>query len=792
MKNCHEIASCGSGLDRLRIVGLGALLSLYAFSVAASAIGGLDLATGNIDGDQAIAFFPSSLDSGDLLDSSDCVAHLWKHDSHWVIEAYPAGRWVLPDRGHYRVFLECPGLISPYSPLFGYPRSPFSGAGTIGFVPVVPAGNVTSGGLGSWPGSPMMWLLSASPFESQGHIWPELVRLETPEEIEAGVQMPAGLVIAAVWDPGSRQFLALSRPIEVRRDRTSEVRVDSPARGGDVVVRLQIPSPDEGPYHMSRRSEFTRSTVAYLSAPGVHRREPDVVVPTANSYYGIWYGISAGPAVLRAGSESYAIPTTEFAVSDRSVVFHAARMQARPRLTVELDLPALLEEEETAVEVLEVEQERLPPQTGDEEQSRHRPSPPVEVVALEAGQVVHTFDRLPMARLDVVLETGYGSKTERVDLRNGQDQHLVLSPDVFVLEGTVFRGGEPHQAVLEFSSITQSTTSVSTNSDGTYEAILVEPVRFISVAFEDQPPFRDFFPHAIDSSREMDFHLTDDRILVQVMDATNGQGIPDARLSLVLTYTELREIDEEETEVPKTLTQNVETDRAGEAVLPPLQEGELEIRVYAEGYVENLEIFMVGEPATPKEVQIALSPTGPTGRLDLRLPDGRAASGARVWLIEPSGPRGPLFEDQAGTEGEVEVPEWAEGGRLLVNHPEAAFASRTWKPGDDHPTVWELSARAPSPLRIQVVDESGEPYNWQSKLLLWIDGRPVTGLELALATSTRGVTSRTGTWEAANLPAELSSLAVTAWRTGEPPPGESRATPIDLPWAPVVRVPVAK
>ncbi len=115
-----------------------------------------------------------------------------------------------------------------------------------------------------------------------------------------------------------------------------------------------------------------------------------------------------------------------------------------------------------------------------------------------------------MARLDVVLETGYGSKTESVDLRNGQDQHLVLSPDVFVLQGTVFRDGEPHQAELEFTSITGSTASVSTNPDGTYEAILVEPVRFISVAFEDQPPFRDFFPYAIESSREMDFHLRED------------------------------------------------------------------------------------------------------------------------------------------------------------------------------------------------------------------------------------------------------------------------------------------
>ena len=608
MKNCHEMTKCGSGMDRLRIVGLGALLSLYAWSVAASSRGGLDPATGNIDGDQAIAFVASSLHSGDFLDSSDCVAHLWKYDSHWVIEAYPAGRWVLPDRGNYRVFLECPGLISPYSPLIGYSRSRFSGAGIVGAVAIGPAGSVTSAGLGSWPGSPMVWLLSARSFEEQGHIWPELVRLETPEEVEAGVQMPVGLVIAAAWDPGSRQFLALSRPTEVRRDRTSEVRVDSPARGGDVVVRLRAPFPDEGPDHMFDNREFTGSTVAYLSAPGVRDREPDVVVPTASSYYGIWYGISAGPALLRAGSESYAIPTTEFVVQDRRVVFHEARIQARPRLTVELDLPALLEEEETAVKVLEVEQERLSPPTGEEEQDRDRPSRPIEVVALEAGQVVHTFDRLPMAQLEVVLETGYGSNTEGVDLRDGQDQHLVLSPDVFVLEGTVFRGGEPHPAELEFSSITGSSAMVRTNPEGTYEAILVEPVRFISVAFEDQPPFRDFFPRAIDSSRKLDFHLTDDRILVQVMDATNGRGISEARLSLSLSYTELREINGEETEVPKSLTQTVETDRAGEAVLPPLQEGELEIHANAEGYVENLEILMVGEPATPKEVRIALSP----------------------------------------------------------------------------------------------------------------------------------------------------------------------------------------
>lgn len=108
-----------------------------------------------------------------------------------------------------------------------------------------------------------------------------------------GLLMPVGKAIAALWDPESRSYVAMSRPFQVRPRKTIEAPLEQPSQGSSHLVvelqRLDLPETVE-----ADDVELSLHRGARTVSP------PDLEVSTADKVFAFWYGLESAPAVLRA------------------------------------------------------------------------------------------------------------------------------------------------------------------------------------------------------------------------------------------------------------------------------------------------------------------------------------------------------------------------------------------------------------------------------------------------------------------------------------------------------------
>jgi hypothetical protein len=185
--------------------------------------------------------------------------------------------------------------MSPFSQLvsFGTKRPP--GVKSLHAMSVVAAGRVTVSSQDSTqaPGVQLR-LLYAGAKEDHG-LRHELSRRRVVSELEEGLLMPEGKVLAALWDPSLERYTALSRPFEVARGRT-------------VAAPLQRPGASES--HLVVYVDRAEGTVAtdvqglalWVSQGGTERRA-DLQIVTPWGAYGAWYGLPPGRARLGGGSD---------------------------------------------------------------------------------------------------------------------------------------------------------------------------------------------------------------------------------------------------------------------------------------------------------------------------------------------------------------------------------------------------------------------------------------------------------------------------------------------------------
>lgn len=693
---------------------------------------GLDPTRGEIDGKIAVAFVAQEPDGSMAQSPGQYKVHLALDADPGVERVYPAVTWFQPPPGKYRVWMEGPGRMSPDSLILSYSGKPFKGLGLLGGLRLAPAGTVALADDTRATGTSALRLLHLDSHMRGAHPQREISRRVSGPALKNGVLMPAGPILAALFDSKTQEYTGLTRPVVVAAGGRTPVRPVPPEKGVTHLVALL-----ERPGVLDSFAQDDARPVLTLAAG---RREPDVLVTTAERIYAVWYGLSDRRAKLELTSAFVTLPPQDLVLRPGRIERLQARLNRRPGLKVTLQVPEELPLAGSTLEVAAVSTTAVAAQT-----------------KVDPTNKIYRFENLPPELLEVKLKTPAGEFRQRADLSGGQDGEAVLEATPIVLRGTVYRNREPHPARIAFHVGPENAIEIETDEDGAYEAMLFRRVLIARVELtgEARPPHLEFFEPAIAESVAVDFHVPANEGKVAVVDTETGRGISGASLVVSSSAAD-----------GKTYQQSAKADPEGVAALPPLREGEVAIEASAEGYLPSSEPlrFTVREGEAVSDARIALRPVSAKQILRLTTATGGPAVGAELVATRSPASLETLWSGHADGEGKVEVPREAEGAYLLVRHPGSGFLVRDWRRSDTEDEIlWQLPAKAEAPLIVRVVDASGEAVPWAS-LSLWVDGLRLEASALAWLTGLAPFSNRDGVWVVSNVPA--GPLEILAWRGG--------------------------
>lgn len=745
------------------MVFLGALPTLAQAPI-------LDPTTGELDGKTALAIYPVRFEgtrAQEVLDPSGCEVRLvaMPREDGDAERAHPCKTWFLEEPGRYLYWIETGDWqISPHSRKVIYSAKPFEGRGMSGAAPLGPAGRLVLPANVRRDPRFRLRLLHAGPHQTGGILGWEIARRLAADRIGEGVLMPAGPTLGALWDERSGRYVMLSRPFETKPGEIREVPLEEPpVDRAHLVVQIV------------RHQPAPRASEAGIDVFVVRDREklePDLEIVLTDNLYAIWYDLPPGSVALEAGTEEDTLEPMQLDLRPGAIERALGQLTPRPALEVKLELPSLLRDEVTQLEV--------------------RRMPDGEVVAsreVAPGSWSERIEGLPRAPLEVELQSTAGSTSRTVDLSDGTDGFVHLELNPVILTGQVLLGDEPHQAQLTLITIRKHSISVDTDDNGRFEVVALDPLRSVSIdcSEPDLAPFVEFFLDPITGTTERDFILPDRRFTIRVVDADSGQPIAGAMVVVRNLYS----TDNEPEKNDMSVMQQVESDDEGMARLPPLRAGELEARAFADGYahMQDPAILTIEEGVDEGELEIALEALGASIDLRLRLANDIVAENAKVALVDSLTTGSILFESTADSAGRVSLPR-DRRGIVLVRHPHGAFLVRSWPP-DGHREVveWALPAAPDRPFIVRVYDAWGKEVVGRAGITLWVDGWRLSGRALAWLTETRGYADDHGFWSAENLPLqpvailaysfhERSTVATGSW--------DMLATQVDPPWPEVV------
>lgn len=708
---------------------------------------------GQVDGKLALSAWVIGDDPSEILDPTGYEVRLAPAGDLDQEIVYPAGHWFVPSPGRYRMWMQGNGRISSATSTLLWRGGPFKERGMVTVERLVPAGRVRLDSDRAVTAKQILRLLHLDSHLMGPHPQLEMSRRLIGEAAHRGDLMPEGRVLSALFDRESGDYLGVSRPVTVRHGETTVVDPQPPKAGTSHLVVLL-----ERPKVIPRLDQYTLEARLRI---GEEQRRPDLTIPTPSRLYAVWYDLPSGPARLSVESNgTFADPVDVRLRSGRAERLEVD-LRPLPALDVSWQLPESLEAETVALQVRAISETELAAET---EQPRER------------GE--HRFTRLPVADVEVGLRVGEWLFLERSDLREG-DGRVSFAPVPIAVHGTVFLGDEPSPASIGFEIGNDEQLSIETNEDGEYEVVVFRPIRaaVVNLATRDGSPFiADLFDDPIVASRRQDFEIPTNQVSVRVVDALTGAGLAGARVSVSSA-----------SEGGRRVAQHAMADDEGVAHLPPLREGELEVRASAEGYLPSGEpvVAVIAVDRPPAELTVRLRPEGERHPLRVVLPDGRPAAGAELMAQHSLGGSGPSWSRRTDSAGVVEVPTSLDGHVLLVRHSAAGFAARRWQaPEPEAPVTWPLPP-ASGLLRLRTTDVWGEGIGHVG-LTLWVEGQRLEGAQLGWLTRTAAGSNGDGYWQATSVP--LLPIRLLASKHRNTPLPQNLAQEVNPPWPPLVEL----
>lgn len=698
-----------------------------------------------IDGRVAVGAWPT--EAGEIVGPDGFSVHLVEDGSLEDEHVYPSGYWFQPPAGRYKVWLEgrldggdgAPRITRSFT-LLNYGGAPFRGRGLASMNEVVPAGRVALHTDYDLSENESLRLIHLDPVNRAGRRTRGFLRAVRFERKDEPVLMPTGGVVGLVYDLEDERYVAVSRPAEVAAGETVEVRPAAERGVADLMVILHRSEPVD----LAEEDDLS----IYLHDRAGSVREPDVLIPTWEWAYALWYGVEGRSATVEAESGTGYLEPTEVVLEPGGVAVLRREMLPRPHLDVRLELPPELEPRKAVLKLTRVDDQK-------EVAERELPLDAVAVTRIEGLPAAHLWATLilegkPLWRLD-----------RRVDLRNGDGREVVFRPQPIVLSGTIYHGDEPtpgEVTVRVFDTqridMEDATFEAEVDEDGNYRAVLYDGGRFflfVDLPDVPGPPMSIFHVPYIRGDTEYDIHIPESSARVKVLDAETGKPIAGAR---VLAGNDFMMYWMEPVERGNSNAAAITGDN-GWAQLPPLYPGELTVTATMDGYLK-MESGLRDQirAGAVTEVVVELEPEGEVTRLQLLLPDGRPARGAEVRSQPSVWDDPPIWEGRADSQGWVSVPVEAEGNWILVRHSETASWIERWEPPSGEETVtWRLLEPTEA-VTFRTVGLDGDPVAWTG-FAVRFPTTWVTGQTLAWLTRSRVAAShRNGLWTARHFPAD--------------------------------------
>jgi hypothetical protein len=505
---------------------------------------------------------------GSFLPPDGLVAKLVRDGGSGEELTFPVGVYFRPPPGRYRFWIEGDGLMTPFAARLPRVGELPSDMALVGVAPTASAGTVTVSGfeVASAPGSERrVALLKLGRYGEAGATRHELLRWIGLDRAAKGTSMPAGDIVAALWDSRRGELQAHSRARSLHGGTTAELELERPAIGAHLVLRAER---SEG--GADAVDEYDERIAVWQGEEAI---APDATAHAADSFYAFWYDLAPGPTEIEATWHGRYLDRT-LDLASGQVATADGKLGERPSLVLELALPSELRADPVDLVIRSRDTGRT-----------------VATERWRPGRFRGRIVSLPPTRLWVELVSRFGPMREAVDLASGEDGYLLLEPSITVVRGTVRVGGEPRPASLELWTVDGAPLSAKAGADGRYEARALEPLGQISIFLSGSgaAPWTDFFPRALSGESKLDLDFPDVENRVRVLDARTREGIAGATVAFSNRYDSRVETPgarggTPERRVERAVAQAIVTDDHGEAELPPLRTGTIELRAFAAGY----------------------------------------------------------------------------------------------------------------------------------------------------------------------------------------------------------------
>jgi len=662
---------------------------------------------------------------------------------------YPCGEWFIPPPNRYKIWIDGPDLMSPFQSVMA-----LQGTGELPQkeldINVVPAGRVVLDAAHIDCPSCNLRLIHLNSHLIGGFARNELTRRASLDRAAGGVLMPAGDIVAALFDNTRQEYVALSKPLHV------------PA-GGRVVW---TPDPDPESRHLVAILE--RPTMITLPSeddvnPILLTRDgarvtPDFLVRATGRLVAIWYDLDLVQADLTIESETLFMPPDSIRLARPGIRRVESALSTRPSLTVEYELPHSIEPEQLIIT-----------------QRSNRST--LRTVALGESQDIVVVKDLPPCQLLVELDCKGWTFVESADLSRGLDEAVLIAPQGFKVDGRLLLGEHGHKGRITFSTGRERSVEVQTNEVGEYEVDLFKQQQYqVSADLDgiERASLRRVWKLTKDT--HLDIRIPDNQIKARVIDAETREGISEAQLVADNIWLENGR------EMPSSYI--LHTDADGIILLPPMNPGTLRLHASAKGYLDSDRKDVQVSNSEERTIEIALDPVSSAQEVKVLLPSGAPADGVEAQLRTDLGTSAlPYWTSSADAAGVIRIPDITTQSFLLIRHPAAASAIiPCFAPRCALQSTFSLAATAP-PLMIRSMRVNGDTAQYAAVAVRaaagWVSNRPLAWLYWSSYTVTGG----DGIWIGQGFP--QAPLRLAAWKgyaDSELSAINSLASDVPFPW----------